>query len=60
MLGQKKKNKQTKKKAALKSVFDIDFNELLLIQQKRSLAIPSDFVVISKEVERLYINSNES
>ena len=49
-----------KKKAALKSVFDIDFNKLLLIQQKRSFAIPVDLVVISKEVKRLYINSNES
>ena len=53
-----KKNK--KKKAALKSVLDIDFNKLLLIQQKRSFAIPIDLVVISKEVKRLYINSNES
>ena len=54
-----KKNKN-KKKAALKSVLDIDFNKLLLIQQKRSFAIPIDLVVISKEVKRLYINSNES
>ena len=53
--------KKTKKqKAALKSVLDIDFNKLLLIQQKRSFAIPIDLVVISKEVKRLYINSNES
>ena len=52
--------KKNKKKAALKGVFDIDFNKLLLFQQKCSLAIPIDLVVISKEVKRLYINSNES
>ena len=57
MFGQKKKNK---KKAALKGVFDIDFNKPLLIQQKYSFAIAIDLVVISKEVKRLYINSNES
>ena len=57
MFGQKNKNK---KKAALKSVFDIDFNKPLLIQQKYSFAIAIDLVVISKEVKRLYINSNES
>ena len=57
MFGQKKK---TKKKAALKGVFVIDFNKIFLIQQKRSFAIPVDLVVISKEVKRLYINSNES
>ena len=55
MFGQKKK-----KKAELKGVFDIDFNKLPLIQQKRSFAILSDLVVISKEVKRLHINSNES
>ena len=49
-----------KKKAALKGVFDIGFNKLLLTQEKRSFAIPIDLVVISKEVKRLYINSNES
>ena len=54
------KNNDNKKKAALKSVFDIDFNKFLLIQQKRSFAIPIDLVVISKEVKRLYITSNES
>ena len=57
MFGQKKKNK---KKEAFKSVFDTDFNKLLLIQQKRSFAIPIDLIVISKEVKRLHINSNES
>ena len=57
MFGQKNKNK---KKAALKSVFDIDFNKPLLIQQKYSFAIAIDLVVISKEVKRLYIYSNES
>ena len=57
MFGQKNKNK---KKAALKGVFDIDFNKPLLIQQKYSFAIAIDLVVISKEVKRLYINSNES
>ena len=46
---------QKKKKAASKGVFDIDFNKLPLIQQKRSFAIPSDLVVISKEVKRLHI-----
>ena len=43
---------QKKKKAASKGVFDIDFNKLPLIQQKYSFAIPSDLVVISKEVKR--------
>ena len=56
-LARKNKNK---KKAALKGVFDIDFNKPLLIQQKYSFAIAIDLVVISKEVKRLYINSNES
>ena len=56
-LARKKKNK---KKAALKGVFDIDFNKPLLIQQKYSFAIAIDLVVISKEVKRLYIYSNES
>ena len=46
---------EKKKKAASKGVFDIDFNKLPLIQQKRSFAIPSDLVVISKEVKRLHI-----
>ena len=55
-----RKKKQQKKKAELKGVFDIDFNKLPLIQQKRSFAILSDLVVISKEVKRLHINSNES
>ena len=53
MFGQKKKKQK-------KGVFDIDFNKPLLIQQKYSFAIAIDLVVISKEVKRLYINSNES
>ena len=54
------RKKKKKKKAALKGVFDIDFNKPLLIQQKYSFAIAIDLDVISKEVKRLYINSNES
>ena len=52
--------REKQKKAALKGVFDIGFNKLLLIQQKRSFAIPVGLVVISKEVKRLFINTNES
>ena len=53
------RKKKKEKKGGVKKCFDIDFNKLLLIQQKRSFAIPIDLVVISKEVKRLYINSNE-